>query len=134
MRVFATGATRDTDNGKNDYEGYLSPIFLEEFGDYMTKHRRQADGNLRDSDNWQKGIPSEQYMKSLIRHAKDLWMLHRGYVSKRMRSEMPDSPRVEMIREAIGGLMFNLQGYVHEMFKAEYVLLNSKPSPEGAHE
>ena len=52
MRNFDTGATRDTDKGKNDYEGFYSPLVVEAFGDYMTKHQLQADGKLRDSDNW----------------------------------------------------------------------------------
>jgi len=56
MREFISGATRDDSEGKNDYEGYLSPLVLRRFGDYMTLHRKQADGKLRDSDNWQKGM------------------------------------------------------------------------------
>lgn len=105
MRTFETGATRDTEEGKNDYEGFLSPLVLEAFGDYMTKHRIQADGNLRDSDNWQKGIPKSAYMKSAWRHFLDLWKEHRGYSSR------------EGIEEALGGLLFNIMGYWHELLK-----------------
>ena len=104
-RYFATGAYRDTDAGKNDYEGYLSPLVIEAFGDYMTRHRLQSDGHLRDSDNWQQGIPREQYMKSLWRHFLDLWKEHRGYPSR------------DGIDEAICGLLFNAMGYYHELLK-----------------
>lgn len=98
MRTFETGATRDTDEGKLDYEGFLSPFVLERFAEYMAKHQVQADGQLRTSDNWQKGIPLDAYMKSGFRHFMDFWFAHRGgYVDM----------------EACCALLFNLQGYMH---------------------
>lgn len=105
IRSFNTGATRDTDEGKYDYEGFLSPLVVERFGEYMNKHRKQSDGNLRDSDNWQKGIPKEAYMKSGFRHFFDWWKEHRGYKTK------------EGIEEALVALLFNVQGYLHEYLK-----------------
>src|ERR1700754_2521147 len=39
IRQFSTGATRDTDAGKVDYEGFLSPYALKAFGEYMDRHR-----------------------------------------------------------------------------------------------
>jgi hypothetical protein len=107
IRKFDTGATRDTDEGKHDYEGYLSPAVLVEFAEYMTKHRRQSDGSLRESDNWQKGIPKDQYLKSLLRHAMDLWLIHRG---------LGHMAR-EGIKDALAGVFFNTQGYWHEHIK-----------------
>jgi len=50
-RYCNTGATRDVDNDKYDYEGFLSPIVLHRYAQYMHKHRLQSDGELRDSDN-----------------------------------------------------------------------------------
>lgn len=104
MRQFDTGATRDTDAGKYDYEGFLSPLVLRRFGEYMHKHRKQADGNLRDSDNWQKGIPKDAYMKSAWRHFMDWWTAHR-------------EGRVD--EEALMALLFNVQGYSYEVMKEE---------------
>ena len=43
-RQFSTGATRDTDEGKYDYEGFFSPLVLERYGEYMNKHRQQSAG------------------------------------------------------------------------------------------
>lgn len=106
MRHFNTGATRDSDEAKNDYEGFFSPIVIEAFGDYMTVHRKQADGKLRDSDNWQKGIPQDAYMKSLWRHFLDLWKLHRGYKSGKITKT-----------EACCAILFNVQGYLYEELK-----------------
>ncbi len=101
MREFTTGATRDTDEGKYDFEGFLSPIVLVRYAEYMHKHRVQADGAVRDSDNWQKGIPSEAYMKSLLRHVMDVWLLHRG------------EPAREELEWALCAVLFNAMGLLH---------------------
>lgn len=110
MRTFDTGATRDTDEGKPDYEGFLSPRVIERFGAYMNKNRVQADGSLRDSDNWQKGIPLEAYMKSLWRHFLDVWTLHRRIVV----NDIYVSEDVGEMEEALCAVLFNTQGYLHE--------------------
>lgn len=107
MRTFDTGATRDTDATKPDYEGFLSPLVVERFGEYMHKHRVQPDGTLRDSDNWQKGMPLDAYIKSGFRHFMDWWHGHRGNGRAR-----------EGLEDALCALLFNLQGYLHEMIKA----------------
>jgi hypothetical protein len=104
VREFDTGATRDTDHDKMDYEGFLSPLVLAEFARYMHKHRVQADGTLRDSDNWQKGIPLDAYMKSMFRHFMELWAGHRD-----------DHKSNAELLEALMALMFNVQGYAHEL-------------------
>jgi len=105
IRKFETGATRDTDEGKNDYEGFLHPLVIQRYGDYMSKNRIQSDGSVRDSDNWQKGIPKNAYIKSAYRHFMDLWLLHRGYKGR------------EGLEEALCGLLFNIQGYLFEILK-----------------
>lgn len=112
MRQFETGATRNSDVGKNDYEGFLSPLVIEEYGNYMTKHRKQADGKLRDSDNWQKGIPITAYMKSAWRHFIDIWFIHRGY----KRYDILDGHEITL-KEALCATLFNLMGYLHEVLK-----------------
>lgn len=105
IRKFNSGATRDSEEGKNDYEGFLSPLVLERFGQYMTKHRKQIDGKLRDSDNWQKGIPQSAYIKSAFRHFMDWWKEHRGIKTK------------EGLEDALCALLFNVMGYFHEHLK-----------------
>ena len=112
MRHFETGATRDDDTAKNDYEGFLSPLVIERFGQYMTKHRKQADGQLRASDNWQSGIPKDAYIKSLWRHFLDLWGIHRGY--KRWDKQRNEEINAE---EALCAILFNVQGYLFELLK-----------------
>ena len=107
MRKFDTGATRDTDENKLDFEGFLSPLVLQRYAEYMNKHRVQADGGLRDSDNWQKGIPEEVYMKSGFRHFFDWWVNHRGIVSLTK----------DTMEESLCALLFNVMGYLHEYLR-----------------
>ncbi len=105
MRKFDTGASRNPEEGKYDYEGFLSPFALEAFAKYMHYHRYLEDGTLRDSDNWQKGIPLSSYMKSLWRHLKCVWTWHRGGKGN------------EPLVSALCGIMFNAMGYLHEIEK-----------------
>jgi len=102
MRQFETGATRDSDDNKLDFEGFLSPIALEAFAQYMHKNRLQADGKLRDSDNWQKGIPKSAYMKSMWRHFFAVWKNYR---------------LGKDYKEDLCALFFNVQGLLHEEVK-----------------
>jgi len=113
IRKFETGAIRDTDENKPDYEGFLSPLVLERFGQYMNRHRKQSDGKLRASDNWQKGIPKSQYLKSHWRHLVALWRLHRGYLC------VDEKGRPVDIEDALCALLFNSAGYLHELLKEQ---------------
>lgn len=121
MREFDTGATRNLDASKLDYEGFLSPLVLERFAEYMHANRQQADGKLRDSDNWQKGIPSNSYMKSGWRHFFDWWKGHRGL------------PASEDVETACCALLFNVQGYLHEHLKAKAARNAADPATTVAH-
>ena len=114
MRTFATGATRGRDSDKPDYEGFLSPLALAEFGRYMLSHQVQADGTRRGSDNWQKGIPQDAYMKSMWRHLMQIWTLHRGF-------SVPEDEqgRPVTLETALSAMLFNVQGYLHEVCKAK---------------
>lgn len=107
IRKFETGATRDTEKDKPDYEGFLSPMVLQRYAQYMTKHRKQTDGTLRASDNWQKGIPKDVYLKSAFRHFMDWWLEHRGLKSR------------DGIEDALCGVIFNAMGYLFELLKEE---------------
>ena len=112
IRVFETGATRDSDILKPDYEAYLSPAVLVRYGEYMKKHQTQKDGERREGDNWQLGISSKQYMKSMCRHFMDLWCLHRGVPVIDVDGEMvPDK------QEVLCAMMFNIMGYLFEELK-----------------
>lgn len=109
IRVFETGATRDQNQDKLDYSGFLSPLALQRFAQYMHKHRRQADGSMRASDNWKKGIPIAAYKESMIRHVVEWWKLYEQNWS------MEHSDELEELACAI---LFNVQGFLHESAKA----------------
>jgi len=119
MREFDTGATRDEDDSKFDYEGILSPLTLRRYAEYMHKHRKQADGKVRSSDNWQKGIPFSAYMKSMWRHLVELWTEHRKNVIIRdgeewnWNDENYDNDREDILC----AIIFNASGYLHELIK-----------------
>lgn len=108
IRTFDTGATRDTNEDKLDFEGFLSPIVLKKFAIYMNKHRKQSDGTLRESDNWQKLFGKDHYtvcMKSLLDHIMDLWLEHRGFKSR------------DGIEDALMGSLFNIMAYAYKYFQ-----------------
>jgi len=72
----------------------------------MMKHQLQANGKLRSSDNWQRGIPITQYMKSLWRHFMDVWRQHRGL------------PGQDTLEDSLCAVLFNTMGMLHEVIKA----------------
>jgi hypothetical protein len=116
-RVFETGATRDTDEEKLDYEGFISPQVWTEFAKYMHECRLRnipPGEKIRSSDNWQKGIPKTAYMKSMFRHFMDVWTTFR----ESLRNPNVGFGRRTMIR-ALCALMFNVQGMMHELLKEE---------------
>lgn len=97
IRIFPTGASRNNDTNKLNYEGFFCPLFKKAFATYMHKHTFLEDGSQRRADNWQKGIPTESAMESLLRHVEDLHSEYRGYGSR------------DGIEEALGGIIFNTQ-------------------------
>ena len=106
-RQFNTGATRDSDDGKLDYEGFLSPVVLQRYAEYMhgCRLRNIPEGQtIRSSDNWTKGIPKEQYLKSGLRHVMDVWITWRqtGKVNQ----------------DAVCAILFNFMGFLHEDLKS----------------
>jgi hypothetical protein len=119
MREFDSGATRDDNEAKPNYEGFLSPLVLEEFGRYMHRHRYQADGEIRNGDNWQKGIPNEAYLDSLLRHVMDVWLHHRDYPEK----------ATEDLKTALCAVLFNAQGYLFNTLLEEMKEWKAVPSP-----
>lgn len=112
VRIFETGATRSNDALRDDPEGYLSPIVIDRFNQYMTRHRVQPDGRVRASDNWQLGMPLDTFVKGLWRHFLHLWTRHRGFPVR-------DSHAAEDIEEDLCAILFNAQGYLHELLKAK---------------
>ena len=110
IRIFPSGSTRDTDIAKLNYIKALSPLVLHRFVEYLGKHRVQSDGNLRDWDNWKKGIPKQTYIESLMRHLIALWLLHDGF-------QAWDNHGKVDIEDSLCAIIFNSSGYLHEILK-----------------
>lgn len=106
MRTFDTGATRDTDRDKLDFEGFLSPISLERYAQYMHSKRQMPNGDLRDSDNWQRGIPIKAYMQSLWRHFFAVWKSYR-------------TGSLDECEDELCAVLFNTTGMLHEIIKTK---------------
>lgn len=104
-RTFESGATRDLDDDKLDFEGFLSAPALQAFAEYMHAHRRMKDGSIRASDNWQSGFPADVLMKSAWRHFFAVWSAHRAGKNASL--------------EDLCGLFFNAQGMLHEAAKSK---------------
>lgn len=108
MRNFETGATRDSDETKHEYAGFNSPLVEKRFAEYMTFHRKQADGQIRSSSNWKHGIPKDVYLQSLHRHFIDLWLHMDGYPMEAVELD---------IESILCAIRFNANGMLHEVIK-----------------
>lgn len=106
MRVFDSGAVRDTSTNKLDYEACLSPLVLQRYAEYIRACRVQPDGKIRADDNWQKGFGISVWMKSKWRHFMGTWLCVRKYSDKDIE--------VSLCAE-----LFNTNGMLHEILKAK---------------
>ena len=131
-RQFATGADRSSDKGKVHFERSLSPLVLQRFSEYCRDHNVPKG---RREDQWQLGFPQESWLDSGWRHFKAWWALHRGY------PEVDETGSPVDIEEALCGLLFNANGYLHQLLLAkmepaakekigEYIR-NANPAPAG---
>src|SRR5258706_14425825 len=110
-RTFTTGATRDVDNAKFDYEGFIPPLVDRRFAEYMHKCRLRnipAGKTIRESDNWQKGIPQETYAKSLVRHVKEFQLIFDGY------DAFDEKGTLLNLEDVLSAIRFNVDGYLFE--------------------
>ncbi len=108
-RTFATGATRNDDAERIDPEGFLSPKVMLRYFEYMHKNRFRENGEVRDSDNWQQGIPQEAYAKSASRHYWEFFDRHRELGAH--------TEQDEKLIEICCAQMFNAMGFLFEELK-----------------
>ncbi|MCP1937364.1 MULTISPECIES: hypothetical protein [Bradyrhizobium] len=111
-RTFKTGATRDSDDSKLDYEGFLSPLVLERYAQHMHAARKMPDGTVRESDNWARGIGRGVYMKSLWRHFMGVWKNYRGLP---VTEVVGGVTVVKDLETELCALIFNASGMLHEV-------------------
>lgn len=120
IRTFAGGATRETDKDKPSYVKALSPVVLRRYVEYIGKHRVQADGNLRDWDNWKQGMPQGVYLDGLGRHFLAVWLLLHGFPAS-------DNHGPVTLENSLCGIFFNTQGILHEILSEKELGKESSP-------
>src|SRR5690242_16168813 len=107
-RVFETGADRSSDAGKPHPNRAWSILVLRRFAKYMYDHNVLAQTSRRE-DQWQLGFPQDSFVESGYRHF-DAWQgLHRGIPTTDEKGNKVD------LEEALCGLLFNVQGYLHQL-------------------
>lgn len=109
-RTFASGANRNSAEGKLEYYGFSHPLVETSFAQYMHHHRKLEDGTLRDSDNWWKGFPDRVIIESLLRHIQDIKLLYAGY-------DVTENGNKVDLEEAINGAKFNLNALMLDILK-----------------
>jgi len=97
ITTFETGAIRDTQDGKPDFVETISFSAHHRYAMYMTgKKAKYGAGNFK------KGIPSESYEKSLLRHIDKYF--RNKYENG---NDEPDEDHLAAIRFNVDGLMHN---------------------------
>ena len=133
MRKLKTGATRDSDNGKYEYLGFINPLCDYSFAKYMHKFRTMADGTKRESRNWQKGFGLEIPAQSLVRHLEDFKLLHEGFfvyeyrkdkiverrVYKKKFAIPPPDHKEITFEDSLNAIRFNAEAYKLELLLRE---------------
>jgi hypothetical protein len=96
IRHFESGAVRGS-GGKFDFPEYVSPHLLFRYAEHMKKSAEKYGPG-----NWKKGIPAQEYWKSLCRH---FFMLF---------AEKTTGIVLEPESDHLSSLIFNIQGLMHE--------------------
>lgn len=107
IRKFDSGATRSNNEGKLDYFRFNHPLVEKVWAEYMHKHRKQENGELRDGNNWWKGWSKETSAESLIRHIKDIELHLAGYPHE----------ATETLEDSICASIFNLKALLLQVLK-----------------
>jgi hypothetical protein len=95
---FATGALRDSQEGKEDYIETISWTAMKRYAQYMTgKKKKYGQGNFK------KGIPIQSYEQSLVRHLQK-------YLSNKH-----EQGQCEPQEDHLSAMLFNIFGIIHEL-------------------
>lgn len=98
-RTFDSGAMRGTAEGKENYIRAISWLAIKRVTIYQNEAEKKGGYS---KGFWKKGIPIEEYEKSLMRH------LQKYFANKYEGSN--EEPEVDHLAAAY----FNLQGIIHE--------------------
>jgi len=97
VRQFSSGAIRDSEDDKEDYIETISWTAFKRYAQYMTRCKKKYGAG-----NFKKGIPTESYERSLVRH------LQKYLVNKYEKGQ--EEPDVDHL----SAIIFNCFGIMHE--------------------
>ncbi len=134
MRKFTNGSTRDSADSKIHYYGFQHPLCDYSYGKYMLGHQKQADGKMREANNWWHGWDRSISLDSMTRHLEDLKLIHAGYYVYKKRTDMGEETIVTIkpidkkiviaeklhqvtAEEACNAIRFNTDAYKLEVLK-----------------
>lgn len=121
-RISSTGALRDTDTGKFAYFGFNHPLVEWVFARYMHRHRKMADGSLRDPDNWCKGFDDPvETLRSLDRHVQDAKLLQTGV------AVVDERGKNVTMEEALCGIRFGANALLLDLVKDKKLICRGEP-------
>lgn len=110
IRISATGASRDDNYNKLEYIRFNDPRVEKIYCYFLTKHRKMADGSLREPDNWKKGFDAGVVLDSKGRHFLDQWEYEKYGFAKR-----PDEEVNEV--ESLCAEMFGVKARLYELLQ-----------------
>jgi len=125
IRQFDSGAYRDSDDNKLDFEACFSPLVLQRYAEYIRSKRKVPiwkDNGVRPDDNWQKGISRDSYIKSKARHFISTWLIHRGFPAFDNKGNKVN------LEETLCAELFNTMGYLFEILKKQSKSKSEKTS------
>ena len=142
MRKFDNNAVRDVDNGKIKYYGFQHPLCDYSFGKYMLKHQKQANGEMRDADNWWGTWDTKVSLECMTRHLEDLKLIKAGYFVYKARTDIDGKPAEKTYvrskrglevdknweevteEDACNAIRFNADAYKLRLFKEKCITGN----------
>lgn len=123
-RKFKTGAVRASAKGKPSVTDYSDPLVEWRFNRYMMAAEKKYGRG-----NWKKGIPLEEYLRSLFRHAIKLWIeieygdeIPGDWENKwsgQLQAWLGPLKDLEKGYDHPCGVRFNINGLMREQIKAE---------------
>lgn len=97
ITTFASGAIRDSQEGKEDYIETISWTAMKRYAQYMTSKKSKYGAG-----NFKKGIDIESYEQSLLRH-----------IQKYLANKYEDGT-IETNEDHLSAILFNVFGIIHE--------------------
>ena len=97
ITTFASGAIRDSQNGKEDYIETISWTAMKRYAQYMTSKKSKYGAG-----NFKKGIDIESYEQSLLRHVQK-------YLANKY-----EGGTIETNEDHLSAILFNVFGIIHE--------------------